>query len=98
MANADKLWEVLNKLWPSNKEWLTLEEIYQLIPIGTEDIDNLSSYDFAMLTLLSTSRRKFLEHKDELVEAVISDEVVKVNRNNGIWRKHLQAKVKKAMS
>jgi hypothetical protein len=48
-----------------------------------------------MLTLLSASRRKFLEFKDKLVEAVISDEVVKVNRNNGIWRKYLVARVRK---
>jgi hypothetical protein len=97
MPNADKLWDVVQDLWPINSKWQTINEIKELVPIGTAGIDNRSSYDFAMLTMLSTVRRNFFVHEHINTEKEINAEVVKTNRNNGIWRYHLNSRVRKAI-
>jgi hypothetical protein len=61
MNHADLLWNVLNVLWPANTLWLTIHQVSQLMPLGTSGITNRSSYDFAMLTMLSTARRRAIE-------------------------------------
>ena len=98
VANADRLWGVLQGEWPENEVWLTIEKIQQLIPKGTENIDNYGSYNFAMLTLLSTNHRKFIVYEDKAVEQPINEEVAKTNRNNGIWRHHSNARVKRLLN
>ncbi|MGD9365696.1 MAG: hypothetical protein PVH87_08385 [Desulfobacteraceae bacterium] len=95
--NADKLWDVVKDLWPVNSQWQTIDEIKELAPIGTAGIGNRSSYDFAMLTMLSTVRRNYIVHEQINAEKEINDEVVKTNRNNGIWRYHLNSRVRKAI-
>lgn len=96
MANADLLWDNLLQVWPLGQQWLTIIEIYNIIPINTCGITNRSSYDFAILTLLSTVRRpNYLLHDDLNTERVINEEVIKNNRNNGIWRQYFNSKVKK---
>ena len=96
MPNADKLWNVVQDLWPINSKWQTISQIKDLAPIGTAGINNRSSYDFAMLTMLSTVRRNFVVHEQINAEKKINDEVVKTNRNNGIWRYYLNSRVQKA--
>ncbi len=96
MANADKLWEVAQSLWPTGEKWQTIGQIESLVPKGTAGITNASSYAFAMLTMLSTFRRNFLVHEDYDAQNAINDEVVIANRNNGIWRNYLNSKVSKA--
>lgn len=95
LKNADKLWSVLVEKWPEERDWLTVEETQNLIPRGTGGVKIPSLYDFAILTLLGASRRHYVLFEDAEVQATISDEVVKTNRNNGIWRKHLRSKVKR---
>ncbi|MCB2141089.1 hypothetical protein KQH27_00110 [bacterium] len=95
MPNADKLWTVVQSLWPINDEWLTIDEIMGLAPIKTAGINNRSSYDFAMLTMVSTVRRDFIVHENTITESAINDELIKTNRNNGIWRKFLNSRVRK---
>lgn len=97
MPNADKLWSVVQDSWPINSRWQTISQIKDLAPIGTAGIDNRSSYDFAMLTMLSTVRRNFVVHEHINTEKEINAEVVKTNRNNGIWRYHLNSRVRKAI-
>jgi hypothetical protein len=96
MANADLLWlEVISK-WPEGTDRLKISSIAELAPIGTADISNRSSYDFAMLTLLSTQRRDFIVHDDHAAKQAIDNEVLETNRNNGIWRNYLGSFVRKA--
>ena len=95
--NVEKLWDVVKDLWPKNSQWQTIGDIKGLAPIGTAGIDNRSSYDFAMLTMLSTVRRNFVVHEKIITEKEINDEIVKTNRNNGIWRYHLNSRVRKAI-
>jgi hypothetical protein len=96
VPNADKLWTVVQGLWPINSKWQMISQIKDLAPIRTAGIDNRSSYDFAMLTMLSTVRRNFVVHEQINAEKEINDEVVKSNRNNGIWRDYLNSRVRKA--
>ena len=94
MPNADILWNALSQNWPEKKEWLTIEELTCIIPEGTAGIENRSSYDFAILTLLSTIRRPdYFTHEDPAVEKVINDEVTTTNRNNGIWSGYMRSRV-----
>lgn len=97
MANADVLWEVVQRFWPNNATWQTISQIESLVPQGTAGINNPSSYTFAMLTLLSTARRNFIVHEDYLAENAINAEVVIANRNNGIWRHYLNSRVRRAL-
>lgn len=98
MANADVLWEQLNHKWSEDDEWLSLENIENMIPLGTGGISNRSSYDFAMLTLLATLRRNYVKHKEKIVEDTLNIELEKTNRNNGIWRYHKNSLVRKQNS
>jgi len=95
MANADKLWEVVQSLWPVDEKWQTIGQIEALAPKGTAGINNSSSYAFAMLTLLSTFRRNFVVHEDYDAQNSINAEVVIANRNNGFWRHYLNSRIQK---
>jgi hypothetical protein len=93
MPNADKLWNVIQNQWPADVQWLTIRQVVDLTPQGTADITNRSSYDFAMLTMLSTKRRKYVFHQNPGTQKVLDAEIVKTNRNNGLWRKYLNSKI-----
>lgn len=95
MANADLLWKVVSELWPSHSKSLTIAQVVDLVPLGTEGITNRSSYDFAVLTMLSTVRRSFVLHCDQVAKESIDNEVVIVNRNNGIWKLYRNSEVKR---
>ncbi|MBM3240595.1 hypothetical protein FJZ31_30290 [Candidatus Poribacteria bacterium] len=95
MANADILWNVINANWPNETTWLTIGQVIALAPIGTNDISNRSTYDFAILTMLSTVRRNYVIHRNPAAQAAIDGQIVLTNRNNGIWRQWLNAQVRK---
>lgn len=96
MSNADKLWDVVQNAWPVDTQWLTIGQVAALAPKGTEDINNHSSYDFAMLTLLSTARRTYVVHQDNAAQEAIDAHVVRANRNNGIWKTYLSSNVRRS--
>lgn len=88
MANADRLWEIVNSQWPKNIEYLTIRQVTNFVPIGSAEVVNRAAYDFAILTMLSTVRRNFVQYEDKAIEEVVNNEVLTTNRNNGIWRQH----------
>lgn len=104
-SKADKLWQLLATRWPETQEWLAIEEVSQLIPFhpGKDRSDpevhaiagNRSTYDFCVLTLLSTHRRNYVVHEDLDTETSINFEVVKARRNNGYWRRLSRYKVRR---
>jgi hypothetical protein len=96
MPNADKLWNVVQNAWPVDAQWLTIDQVAALAPKGTEGINNHSSYDFAVLTMLSTARRNYIVHQDSAAQEAIDDHVVRANRNNGIWKRYPASKVRRA--
>ena len=96
MANADILWNVTNANWPNETIWLTIGQVIALAPIGTNGINNRSTYDFAILTMLSTVRRNYVIHRNPAAQAAIDGQIVLTNRNNGIWRQWLNAQVRKS--
>jgi hypothetical protein len=95
MANADILWEFISGNWPEESKWTTIDQIESIAPLETAGITKPSSYAFAMLTLLSTVRRDFIIHEDTEAENAINDEIIKTNRNNGIWRHYPKSRVRK---
>lgn len=95
MPNADLLWAIVDKKWPRDKKWITIAQAERFAPQGSAGVTIRSSYDFAMLTLLS-GRREYIDHKDDAAEAAINGEVHVANRNNGIWRKYLHSRIRKA--
>ena len=94
MANADLLWRNLNRDWPADKKCITIGEAVSLIPLGSEHITKSSSYQFAILTLLSC-RRNFVDHKDIFAKNAINSEVKKNNRRNYIWNNFLESEIYK---
>lgn len=94
MSNADLLWTIVKKEWPKDQEWITISLAEEFAPQDSAGITIRSSYDFAMLTLLS-DRREYIEHENEVAEVEINGEVHIANRNNGIWRKYYHSRIRK---
>ena len=96
-TNADCLWRVIDAAWPPEREWLSLSEVAELAPYrvgpigavrtGGHGIHHKSSYEFAMLTVLCTLRRNYVEHQDPEADRALGDELGLTNRNNGIWKR-----------
>ena len=96
-TSADRLWAVIDDQWPDEVEWLPLGDVAGLAPFrigrrgrmrtGLHGIDKKPTYEFAMLTVLCTARRAYVEHEDPSVDTALGDELRRVNRNNGIWRR-----------
>ena len=94
---ADRLWAVINAEWPVDTEWLTLAQVASLAPFrvgrsgamvaGPHGIERKPTYEYGMLSVLSTARRHYVEHEDAAVDEALSAELRRTNRNNGIWRR-----------
>jgi hypothetical protein len=96
MPNADNLWQFVLGGWPANRQTLTIADVENIAPLGTAGINNRSSYDFAMLTMLSTNRRNYIRHLNLAALEAINAEIILANRNNGIWRHYLEAEIEMA--
>lgn len=94
MPNADILWQTLSANWPMDRGAITIREAEQIAPQGTGGVTNRSSYDFAMLTLLS-NRRTYIRHLDAGASDSINGEVHIANRNNGIWRHFYESEIER---
>ena len=99
-SNADVLFvSLLINLEKTNEEdipaELTIGKIAEIIPRGTANISNYSTYNYAMLALFSGQRnRDYFLFSNPQIKAILTKESNNPNRNNNFWRKFTSESVR----
>jgi 5-methylcytosine-specific restriction enzyme A len=93
-VNADKLFisflmEVENRRKDITKQF-TLKEIAEIIPKGTAEINNYSTYGFSFMSMLSGQKNRdyFIFENKELRDEFTSICNNNYDRDNYFWKKH----------
>lgn len=90
--NADKLFKNLlllldRKYGKDVPQWISIREISELIPKGTANIFNQSSYDYAMIALFGGQKeRDYFKFMNQDIKNQFTHEANNTLRNNRFWR------------
>ena len=93
-ANADKLFKCLLKSLEKDygkniPKKMLIRDISNRIPIGTENISNYSSYNYAMIALFGGQRgRDYFLFEDPKIKEFFTEQANNPLRDNNFWRKY----------
>lgn len=97
--NADKLFRQLlialdQQYGPNIPLWIAVREISNKIPIGTANIDNDSSYNYAMIALFGGQKgRDFFNFQKAGIREEFTAQANDTGRNNRFWTRFIDEKV-----
>lgn len=90
--NSDKLYkaflEKLESQASNASKFFTIQEITEMIPIGTADVSNHSTYGFSIMSMFSNQKgRDYFIFDDFQMTQLFTDNCNNPNRNNYEWKK-----------
>jgi len=94
--NGGPIWSgIFNQQYGLNIPlWITVREISNKIPIGTANIDNDSSYNYAMIALFGGQKgRDFFNFQKAGIREEFTAQANDTGRNNRFWTRFMDDKV-----